>query len=145
MQRDGAADLHLDLFGRALADSEVVAALYVSNDRFVHRVAGHTDRLFDHDAVHRDHRRFRAPAADIDDHVAAGRANGDVGADGCREGFRDEVRRPAGASLLRRVTHGALLDAGDAGGMQIITSGRIRLKRPTTLPMKWRSIASVIR
>ena len=73
------------------------------------------NRLADDDAVHRDDRRLGAAAADVDDHVAAGGADGNAGADRRGERLRHEVGGAASAGLLRGVAHGALLDAGNAG------------------------------
>ena len=70
VERVGGADLLLDHLGGALADEEVVLALDVLDDRFVHLVARDADRLREHDARERDHRDFGGAAADIDDHVA---------------------------------------------------------------------------
>src|SRR3954469_1038902 len=89
-----------------------MAALHVGDDCLVHSVAGHTHRLFDHDAVHGDNGGLRAPAADVDDHVSACSTDGQLRADCSRKRLRHEVGGTTRAGLLRRVTHGTLLDAG---------------------------------
>jgi hypothetical protein len=93
-----------------------VAALDVARYGVVHAVAGHTHGLAGDHAEHRDDRRLRAPPADVDDHVAAGRVDRQIGADGRGDRLGHELRRMAAAGLLGGVADGALLDAGDASG-----------------------------
>ena len=114
--REGAADGDLQLLGGAVADDDVVAALDVVGDGVVEAVAGDADGLGDDDAVHRDDGGLGPAAADVDDHVALGDVDGDARADGGGERLGDDVGGAAGARGLGGVLHGALLDAGDAGG-----------------------------
>ena len=85
------ADFHLDLFRRALADQQVVFALQVIHDGFVHLIAGHTHGTRIDDAAQRDDCDVGGAAADVDDHVAAGFGDGQTGADRGDHGLLDEV------------------------------------------------------
>ena len=115
LQRQCTADRNLQLLGRPVADNEIVAPLHIGGDRVVQPVTGNADALADDDAVHRDHGRLGASAADIDDHMALRNVHGDARADRRRQRLRDQVRRPPRPSSLGRVLHGPLLDARDAG------------------------------
>ena len=115
LEREGRADLDLDLLGGALADQQVVLALDVLDDRLVHLVAGDADRLGVDDAGERDHRDLGRAAADVDDHVAGRLLDRQPGADRRRHRLLDQVDL-ARARGLRRVAHRALLDLGDARG-----------------------------
>src|SRR5207237_10939929 len=70
LERQGAADGPLDLFGSAVADHQVVFAAHVRGDHFVNLVAANAQRFADNDVVERNHSRFGGAAADVDDHVA---------------------------------------------------------------------------
>src|SRR5690349_9787351 len=59
------ADLELDLLGRLLTDQQLVLALDVIDDRLVHLVAAHAQRLRDDDPAERDHRDLGRAAADV--------------------------------------------------------------------------------
>src|SRR5436190_12761922 len=113
---EGAADGDLQLLGSAVADDDVVAPLDVVGEGVVEAVSGDADALGDDDAIHRDDGGFGAAAADVDDHVALRDVDGDAGADGGGQRFRDDVGGTAGTGGLSGVLDGALLDAGDAGG-----------------------------
>ena len=56
LERQGGADLDLDLLGRALADHEVVLLADVRRDRLVELVATDAQRVRDHDAAEGDDR-----------------------------------------------------------------------------------------
>src|SRR5204862_5105045 len=102
------ADLDLDLFGRALADHQVVLLADVGGDRLVELVAANAERGRHHDATERNHGDLARAAADIDDHVAGRPADGDVGADGSGERLLDQVGR-ASAGLEGGIANRALL------------------------------------
>ena len=87
----GGAELHLDLLCGALADEEVVLALDIGNDRFVHLVAGHADGAGVDDAGEGDDGDVGGAAADVDDHISARLGDGQAGADGGDHGLFDEV------------------------------------------------------
>src|SRR5467141_3475190 len=112
--RVGVADAHLDQLGGTLADQQVVLALDVLDDRFIHLVAAHADALGVHDARERDHCDVAGPAADVHDHVSGRLGDRQPGAD--RRGHRllDQVDL-ARSGALRGLAHGAALHFGDAG------------------------------
>ena len=56
LERQRGADLHLDLFGRSLADHQVVLLADVGRDRLVELVAADAQRMRDDDAAERDDR-----------------------------------------------------------------------------------------
>src|SRR5580700_108341 len=66
----GRTDLDFDLLGGPLADHEIVDAPDVSNDRFVHLIAGNAKRLRDDDPAQRDHGDVGRSAANVDDHAS---------------------------------------------------------------------------
>src|SRR3954471_4364354 len=76
LERVRAADLELDLLGRLLADQEFVLLLDVVDDRVVELVAADADALADDDAAEADDGHLGGAAADVDDHVARGLADG---------------------------------------------------------------------
>ena len=84
------------------------------DDGVVELVAADADRLAGDDAAERDDGDLGRAAADVDDHVAGRLLHRQPGAD--RRGHRllDDVGGLAGAGVLGRLLHGALLDAGDA-------------------------------
>src|SRR5919199_190744 len=90
-ERERRADLELDLLGGLLTDHQLVLALDVVDDRLVELVAADPDRLRDDDAAERDDRDLGGAAADVDDHVAGGLADGQARADRRRHGLLDEV------------------------------------------------------
>ena len=67
----GVADGDLDALGGLLADGQVVLALHVRDDGFVHLVAADAHALRVDDAGQRDDGDLGRAAADVDDHVAA--------------------------------------------------------------------------
>ena len=111
----GGADFDLDRFGRALADQQVVLALEVLHDGFVHLVAGHADGTRVDDAAQRDDGDVGGAAADVDDHVAGRLGDGQAGADRGGHGLLDEINF-AGARAVGGVLHGALFDRRDLAG-----------------------------
>src|SRR6266850_7065304 len=74
-----------------------------------------TRTLFAHDAGAADHRDVGRAAADVDDHVAGGLADGQAGADGRGNGLLDQVDL-AGTRALGGLSYRAPLDLGDARG-----------------------------
>ena len=86
----------------------------MGDDRVVHLVAADAERLRDDDAAERDHGDLGGAAADVDDHVPGGLADGQPGADRGSHRLLDQVGLP-GAGGERRLLDGALLDAGHAG------------------------------
>ena len=112
VERERRAELDLHLLGGALADEQVVLALDVLDDRFVHLVAGDPDRTRVDDAGHRDHGDVRRPAADVEDHVAGRLGDRQPRADRGHHRLLDEEDLGR-LGLQRRVAHRALLDLGD--------------------------------
>src|SRR5207249_6419477 len=92
LERERRADLDLHVLGGPVADHEVVLLADVRRDRLVELVAADAQRRRDDDAPEGDDRDLARPAADVDDHVAGGPADGDVRADRCRERLLDEER-----------------------------------------------------
>ena len=114
-EREGGADLELDLLGRLLADHELVLALDVADDRLVELVAADADRLGHDDAAERDHGDLAGAAADVHDHVARGLADREAGADRGSHRLLDQIG-VAGAGGEAGLLDRALLDPGHAGG-----------------------------
>src|SRR5215207_4522183 len=114
-EREGRADLELDLLGGLLPDHKLVLALDVVDDGLVELVAADADRLRHDDAAARDHRNLARSAADVDDHVPCRLAHRQPGAD--RRGHRllDQVRL-TGAGAEAGLLHRALLHPGHSGG-----------------------------
>ena len=112
--RENAADLHLHLLGRALADEQVVLAAHILDDGLVELVARDLDGGRLDDAGEGDDRDVGRTAADVDDHVALGLGDVDARADGGGDRLFNEVDA-ARAGLNARVDDRALLDLGDAG------------------------------
>ena len=112
VEREGRADLDLDLLGGPLADEEVVLPLDVLDDRLVHLVRGDADRLGVDDAGERDDGDVGRAAADVDDHVPGRLGDRRPDADGGRHRLLDDEDL-AGARLERRVLHRPLLDLRD--------------------------------
>src|SRR6185295_18286834 len=109
------ADVDLDALGGLLADLQVVGAAEVLHDRLVELVAGDADGAGGDDAAEGEDGDLGGAAADVHDHVADGVEHGQPGADAGGHGLLDDEHL-AGAGALRRVDHGALLDAGDPRG-----------------------------
>ncbi len=103
---------NLDLLGGALADEQVVLALEVGHDGFVHLVSGHADGARVDDTGERDDGDVGGAAADVDDHVSAGFGDGETGADGGDHGLLNEVNL-GGLGAVGGVHDGALFDLGD--------------------------------
>ena len=114
-RREDAADLHLHLLGRALADEQVVLAAHILDDGLVELVARNLDGGRLDDAGERNDRDIGRTAADVDDHVALGLGDVDARTDGGGDRLFNEVDA-ARAGLNARVDDRALLDLGDAGG-----------------------------
>ena len=114
-RREDAADLHLHLLGRALADEQVVLAAHILDDGLVELVARDLDGGRFDDAGERNDRDIGRTAADVDDHVALGLGDVDARTDGGGDRLFNEVDA-ARAGLNARVDDRALLDLGDAGG-----------------------------
>ncbi len=109
------ADFHLDLFGSALADEQVVFALQVIHDGFVHLVAGHADGARVDDAAERDDCDVGGAAADVDDHVAAGLGDRKSCAD-CRDHRLLDEMHFAGLGAIGGVHDRALFHLRDFRG-----------------------------
>ena len=105
----------LDLFGRALADQQVMDLAGVGDDVLVHLVAGHADGGADDDAAERDDGDLGRPTADVDDHAAGGLHHRQAGADRGRHRLLDQVAA-ARAGVQGGIVDGALFDFGDAAG-----------------------------
>src|SRR4051812_21244727 len=69
-ERVRGANRHLDFFGGALADNEVVLALDVAVNGFVEFVAADAQAVRAHNAAERDYCDVGRAAANIDNHVA---------------------------------------------------------------------------
>src|SRR5215204_2802704 len=110
-QREGGADLQLDLLSGLLPDHQLVLALDVVDDRLVELVPADADRLRHDDAAERDHRHLARAAADVDDHVPGGFSHGQPGADRGGHRLLDEVRL-ARARAEAGLLDGALLHPG---------------------------------
>ena len=113
--RNRAPDLDLDLFGRALADPQVVFAFDPVANRLVELVAADPERARDDDPVERDHRDFGRAAANVDDHIAGRIGHGHASANRGGQRLADQVGS-AGSRIERRVANRASFDAGDASG-----------------------------
>src|SRR5208283_4687645 len=109
----GRPDRYLDQLGSALADEQIVLALDVLDDRFIHLVARDPHRARKDDASQRNDGDLGGAAADIDNHVAGRLGNWQPGADRSRHRLFNQVNL-ARARRLGRFAHGALLDRGDA-------------------------------
>ena len=114
-QRIRRADLHLDLFRGALADEQVVLALQVLHDRFVHLIAGDAHGTRVNDAAHGDDRDVRRAAADVHDHVAGRLFDRQARADGRSHGLLHQINF-AGARAIRGVLHRALFHRRNFAG-----------------------------
>src|SRR5215207_9507077 len=112
--RHGAANGDLDLFGRPLADAQVVLALDVVGNGFVEAVAPDSQGASDDDPVERDHRDLGGAAADVDNHIARGIGDRHASPDGRSQRFGDQksLARPGGEG---GVPHGPPFDAGHPG------------------------------
>jgi hypothetical protein len=98
----------------AFTDEQVVRLLDVLNDRLVHLVARHADRLAVDDAGERDHRDVGGAAADVDDHVAGRLGDRHAGADRGGHRFLDQVHF-TGLGAVGAVLDRALLHLRDFG------------------------------
>ena len=113
--RDYAADGHLDLLGRLLADEHVVPAADVADYRLVKAGACGLYALALGHAAEGDDGGLGRAAADVDYQLAVGLADVKAGAVGRRDRALHQVDL-ARAGLGDGVDHGALLHARDAAG-----------------------------
>src|SRR6478736_3596558 len=114
-QRVRARERDLDLLRGSLTERERVFLLDVRDDRVVELVARDPDGFARDDAAQRDDRNLGRAATHIDDHVAGGLMYGEPGADRGGHRLLDDVGGLAGAGVLGRFLHGALLDTGNSG------------------------------
>src|ERR1019366_4419609 len=115
IQRIGRADFHLDGFGGALADQQVVLAFHELHDGVVHFVARHAHAARVHDAGKRDDGHVGGAAPDIHYHVARGFGDRQSGADGRHHRLFHQVHF-ARLGAVRRVHDGALFHLRDFAG-----------------------------
>src|SRR5690606_17154992 len=111
----GGAHGALDLLGGAITDEEVVAVLDEGHDVAVEGVARDAEALRHHDATQAEDGEVGGTAADVDDHRPDRFGDLDACPDGPSDWLLDEVRL-AGADLVGRLHHGALLHLADAAG-----------------------------
>src|SRR6185503_11475053 len=109
------ADVDLDLLRRRLADEEVVVLPHELHDRNIELVAAGADRRIAHNAGERDDRDLRCATADVDDHVAGRRLDGEADTD-CRGHGLSNHEYFFGTGTQRRVAHRTLLHFGDTRG-----------------------------
>ena len=87
----------------------------MADDGLVEFIPGDLDGFRHDDAVERQDRHVRGPAADIHDHVSVGARDVQSGSEGGGDGLLDQ-EDPACSGLKRGVVDGSLLHLGDAGG-----------------------------
>ncbi len=110
----GRADLELDLLCCLLPDQQLVLALDVIDDRLVHLVAAHAQRLRDDDPAQGDDGDLGRAAADVDNHVSRRLRDRKSRADRGGHRLLDQVRLSR-ARAERCLFHRTLLHACDAG------------------------------
>ena len=112
---NGAADAHLDLVRRALADEQVVLLAQVADDGVIEVIAADAVAGGDDHLAHGQHRDVSHSGAHVHDHGAVGLAEVDAHAQRRRHGAIQQLRVP-GARVEHQVDDGALLHVIDAGG-----------------------------
>ena len=100
LERIGAADLDPQLLGGVGGDAEVVMPSQIIDDRPIHGVAGHADRLLGHDIAQAEHGHFGRAAADVADHAGHRLGNGQPGADGRGLGLGHDQHLAGAGPLL---------------------------------------------
>ena len=110
--RRSGTDLDLDLFGGAFTDRDAVLASHVRLDRCVDVEASDTDGFERNDATEADDRRFAGASTDVDDHVADGFIDRQLGADRRGHGLLDQLGI-GGTRATGRIGDCTTLDFGD--------------------------------
>ena len=110
--RNGRPDLDLYLLGSLLADDQTVFFTDIGHNCFIELHTASPQQLTSHDAIHCDHRRLGCPAPQAQDHVARGRANRQINANGGGQRLLDQEHFAA-ARLQRCLVNSPALHTGN--------------------------------
>jgi hypothetical protein len=98
--------LDFDLFGRALADQEIMLSLDVVDNHLIHGITRHSNRVRVDDSGHRDHSHVGGASSDVYDHVADWFGNRKSGTDGGHDWLLYQVDLTRlGTGLLHGAAH----------------------------------------